>query len=110
MHKNIYAHRKHGWCIGSSGNIVTDSCEPPSRCWELNPGPLEEQPVKLPTAEPFPQPSTQSILKGIFGIYSSPLQRVSTGKAGVDAASEAVLQADHYLLGIPRIPLDPYIS
>jgi hypothetical protein len=23
---------------------VTDGCEPPCGCWELNPGPLEEQP------------------------------------------------------------------
>jgi hypothetical protein len=30
---------------------VTDGCEPPYSCWELNSGPLEEQPVLL-TAEP----------------------------------------------------------
>ena len=34
---------------------VTDSCEPPCGCWELNPGPLEEQPVLL-TTEPALQP------------------------------------------------------
>ena len=39
-------------CVGvrSSGTEVKDACELPCRCWELNPGPLEEQPVLL-TAE-----------------------------------------------------------
>jgi len=40
-------------CIGSSG--VTDSYELPCGCWELNLGPLEEQPVLL-TTEPSPAP------------------------------------------------------
>ena len=30
---------------------ITDGCEPPYSCWELNSGPLEEQSVFL-TAEP----------------------------------------------------------
>ena len=30
---------------------ITDGCEPPRGCWELNSGPLEEQLVLL-TAEP----------------------------------------------------------
>jgi hypothetical protein len=37
--------------VESSGTGVTDSCEPPCGCWELNPEPLEEQPVFL-TTEP----------------------------------------------------------
>ena len=44
------------WClwwpeegIGSPGTGVTDSCELPCGCWELNPGPLEEQSVLLTT-------------------------------------------------------------
>jgi hypothetical protein len=32
---------------------ITDGCEPPCGCWELNSGPLEEQPVLL-SAEPSP--------------------------------------------------------
>jgi hypothetical protein len=36
-------------------DIVTDGCEPPCGCWELNSGPLEEQSVLL-TAEPLLQP------------------------------------------------------
>jgi hypothetical protein len=35
----------------SSGTGVTDGCKLPCGCWELNPGPLEEQPV-LVTTEP----------------------------------------------------------
>jgi hypothetical protein len=31
---------------------VIDSCELPCGCWELNPGPLKEQPVLVST-EPF---------------------------------------------------------
>jgi hypothetical protein len=34
---------------------ITDGCEPPCSCWELNSGPLEEQSVLL-TAEPSLQP------------------------------------------------------
>jgi hypothetical protein len=34
---------------------ITDGCEPPCGCWELNSGPLEEQSVLL-TAEPSLQP------------------------------------------------------
>jgi hypothetical protein len=37
------------------GTGVADRCELPCGCWELNSGPLEEQPV-LFTAEPFLQP------------------------------------------------------
>ncbi|KAL6074356.1 hypothetical protein STEG23_012106, partial [Scotinomys teguina] len=39
----------------SPGTGVTDSCELPCGFWDLNPGPLEEQPVLL-TAEPSLQP------------------------------------------------------
>ena len=37
---------------------ITDGCEPPCGCWELNSGPLEEQSVLLIT-EPSLQPNTQ---------------------------------------------------
>jgi len=37
---------------------ITDGCEPPCGCWELNSGPLEEQSVLL-TAEPSLQPNMQ---------------------------------------------------
>ena len=35
--------------IGSPETGVIDGCEPPSWCWKLNPGPLEEQPMLLTT-------------------------------------------------------------
>jgi hypothetical protein len=34
---------------------ITDGCKPPYGCWELNSGPLEQQPVLL-TSEPSLQP------------------------------------------------------
>ena len=40
--------------VRSSGARVTDRCELSCGCWELNPGPLEEQPVLL-TTELSPQ-------------------------------------------------------
>jgi hypothetical protein len=33
--------------------LVTDACEPPCECWELNPGPLEDQLVLLTTEPSF---------------------------------------------------------
>jgi hypothetical protein len=41
---------------------ITDGCEPPCGCWELNSGPLEEQSMLLP-AEPSLQPFKQKNLK-----------------------------------------------
>jgi len=38
-------------------DLITDGCEPPCGCWDLNSGPLEEQSVLL-TAEPSLQPGT----------------------------------------------------
>jgi hypothetical protein len=37
---------------------LTDGCEPPCGCWELNSGPVEEQSVLL-TTEPSLQPILQ---------------------------------------------------
>ena len=42
-------------------NPITDGCEPPFGGWELNLGPLEEQPVLL-TSEPSPQPFPPSFI------------------------------------------------
>jgi hypothetical protein len=44
-----------------SGHI--DDCEPPCGCWELNSGPLQEQPVFL-TTEPSLQPSLALLYLG----------------------------------------------
>ena len=42
-------HQKRG------SDLIMDGCEPSCGSWDLNSGPLEEQPVLLP-AEPFHQP------------------------------------------------------
>lgn len=41
--------------IRNPGTGVTDKCELPCGCWEMNPGPLEELPVLL-TTEPCLEP------------------------------------------------------
>ena len=38
-----------------ASDLITDGCESPCGCWDLNSGPLEEQAVLL-TTEPSPQP------------------------------------------------------
>ena len=40
---------------------ITDGCEPPCGCWDLNSGPLEEQLVLL-TSEPSLQPGGLKVL------------------------------------------------
>ena len=42
-------------CLKRASVLPIDGCEPPCGCWELNSGPLEEQPV-LSTVEPSLQP------------------------------------------------------
>jgi len=44
---------------------ITDGCEPPCGCWELNSGPLEEQSVLL-TADPFHQPLSWAFKKILY--------------------------------------------
>jgi hypothetical protein len=43
----------------SPGTIIFVCCELPCGCWELNPGPLKEQPVLL-TVEPSISPASRS--------------------------------------------------
>lgn len=64
--------------IGTPGTLVTDGCELPFRCWELNPGPWWEHQVPL-TSEPSLQPlfhfasvvtsSKNYIMHRIHGLY-----------------------------------------
>jgi hypothetical protein len=51
----IFRHSRRGHQI-----FVTDGCEPPCGCWELNSGPLEEQSVLL-TTEPSHQPRISAL-------------------------------------------------
>ena len=37
-------------------NLITDGCEPPCGCWELDSGPLEEQPVLLTSEQSLQLP------------------------------------------------------
>ena len=58
-----------GLCEGARypGIVVTGSCQLPCGCWELNPGPLEEQSVML-TAKPSSQPSNTLLKLSILQI------------------------------------------
>jgi len=56
---------------------ITDGCEPPCGCWELNSGPLEEQPVLLttePSLQPLPsffQCQVSKVSVGVFWFLDS---------------------------------------
>jgi hypothetical protein len=39
-----------------ASDLITDGCEPPCGCWDLNSGPQEEEQSVLLTAEPSLQP------------------------------------------------------
>jgi hypothetical protein len=49
----VFRHTGRSHYIAS--DLITDGCEPPFGCWELNSGPLGEQSLLL-TAEPSPEP------------------------------------------------------
>ena len=56
-----YLHHMHAPCLwrpeegtGYPGTVVTEGCEPPCGCWEMNAVPLEDQLVLSP--EPLPSP------------------------------------------------------
>ena len=51
-------------------DLITDVCEPPCGCWELNSGLLEEQSVLL-SSEPSLQSPTRSIIKKNDGQHHS---------------------------------------
>ena len=50
---------------------ITDGCEPPCGCWELNSGPLEEQSVLL-TTEPSLQPRTVLLNYRLYPLVKIP--------------------------------------
>jgi hypothetical protein len=61
----IYLFYVHCRCLQThqkmASDPITEGCEPPCGCWELNSGPLEEQ-LALLTVEPSLQPPLLSIL------------------------------------------------
>ena len=61
----VFRHTRRGhW-------IITDGCEPPCGCWELNSGPLEEQSLLL-TAEPSLQPCKHTFWRNFLPTYLPP--------------------------------------
>jgi hypothetical protein len=50
-------------------DFVTDGCEPPCGCWDLNSGPSEEQ-LALLTTEPSRQPQSVIFLKNYVFLKS----------------------------------------
>jgi hypothetical protein len=57
-------------------DLITDGCEPPCGCWDLNSGPSEEQSVLL-TTEPSLQPKT-----GFLCVVLAVLELTSVDPAG----------------------------
>ena len=55
----------------------SDSCELPYGCWELNPGPLEEQSVLL-TTEPSLQPHFFFFLRQGFSVALEPVLELTS--------------------------------
>ena len=55
-------------CQKRASDPITDGCEPQCDCWELNSGPLKDQPVLL-TTEPSLQPWHLFILKDILKAF-----------------------------------------
>ena len=52
-----------------ASDLITDGCEPPCGCWDLNSGPLEEQSVLL-TPEPSLQPVTSFLYVSVFCLHA----------------------------------------
>jgi hypothetical protein len=56
-----------------ASDSITDGCEPPCGCWELNSGPLEEQPVLLTSEPSLQHPQVSFFINfhlGIFWLFS----------------------------------------
>jgi hypothetical protein len=91
-------------------DVVTDGCEPPCGCWDLNSGPLEEQPVLL-TAEPSLAQLKPFLFLYLTGPKVSQKLRygVLTGLAvpflGVALKSENLFFQDSVLRAIQRMRL-----
>ena len=70
---------------------ITDGCEPPCGCWDLNSGPLEEQSVLL-TTKPSLQPKGQHLIgPGLqvqrFSPLSSRQEHVRHGSGGAESST-----------------------
>jgi hypothetical protein len=56
--------------VKNPGTGATDKCELPCGCWELNPGPLEEQPMFLTTDSSSPQNKWVLLKKLLTAFYN----------------------------------------
>jgi hypothetical protein len=50
-------------------DLVTGGCEPPCGCWDLNSGPLEEQPVLLTTLSHLSSPEDSFLKHNVKYVY-----------------------------------------
>lgn len=95
---------------------ITDGCEPPCGCWELNSNPLEEQSVLL-TSEPPLQPSVRSYIPCRHGLDHGHLSERARSRMGVvrlewrfPTSSILCLQNIFVLLNRTTIPVKPQFS
>jgi len=77
-----------------SSNPITDGREPPCGCWELNSGPLEEQPVLL-AAEPSLRPLTPCC----FNVSELSHLRTESGDTGKET-TRAQQRVEGFLSGV----------
>jgi hypothetical protein len=71
-----------------ASDLITDGCEPPYGCWDLNSGPLEEQSVLL-TVEPSLQPHLRVFFfspheTGFLCVALAVLETCSVDQAGLE--------------------------
>lgn len=85
---------------------VTDSCESPSECWELNPCLLQEQPVLL-AAKLFLQPLERDVLEDKATLWSVEKQKlnllcVSVGACHSMCGGQRTTSRSHFAFSILR--------
>jgi hypothetical protein len=88
MNALLQTHQKR-----ASSDPITDGCEPPCGCWELNSGPLEEQLVLL-TSEPSLQTEIchSFVVVGGGGGFQDRVSLCSLGCPGTHFVDQAGLE------------------
>ena len=72
-------------------DLITDGCEPPCGCWDLNSGPSEEQSMLL-TTEPSLQPWISFLLFFYFLVFQDRVSLYSSGCLGTHFVDQAGLE------------------
>jgi hypothetical protein len=80
---------------------ITNGCEPPCGCWELNSGPLEEQSVLL-TAEPSLQP-VMGILPTCLFVHHIHAWYLQSLEEGFGALGIGVVDVCEPQRGVPHV-------